>query len=150
MKDVLWKLVINYKWVVRLNFDINSTFYIKNLDIYKTQQSISNDPFETLALLSLSLAQNEHVNVTLDGQVVFTMDDELQWILVYEIDDWIQTILGLSKRHHSNLILIFESVIGAAMNYTRRGRVLPTLEKLMGTSYPRHGSHIYMIYDDGG
>jgi hypothetical protein len=63
---------------VRLNFDISSTFYIKNLDIYKTQQSISNDPFKTLALLSLSLAQNEHINVTLDGQVVFTMDDELQ------------------------------------------------------------------------
>jgi hypothetical protein len=33
------------------------------------------------------LAQNEHINVTLDGQVVFTMDDKLQWILVYEIDD---------------------------------------------------------------
>ena len=63
---------------MKLNFDISSTFYIKNLDIYKTQQSISNDPFETLALLSLSLAQNEHINVTLDGQVVFTMDDELQ------------------------------------------------------------------------
>ena len=72
---------------MRLNFDISSTFYIKNLDIYKTQQSISNDPFKTLALLSLSLAQNkhikslaqnEHINVTLNGQVVFTMDDELQ------------------------------------------------------------------------
>jgi hypothetical protein len=64
----------------------------------------------------------------LNAQVVFTRDDELQQIPVYGLDDQIQTILGLSERHQNSLIIIFESIIGAALTYTRRGRVLPTQE----------------------
>jgi len=40
-----------------LNFDISSTFDMKDLIIYKTPKPILDDHFETLALLSLSLAQ---------------------------------------------------------------------------------------------
>jgi hypothetical protein len=50
-----------------LSFLINSlSFYFKTYDF-----------FETLAPLSLYLAQKKHINVILDAQVVFTRDDEL-------------------------------------------------------------------------
>jgi hypothetical protein len=47
----------NYIIKLQLNFDISYTFDMKDLVIYKTQQSIPNAFFETLASLSLSLAQ---------------------------------------------------------------------------------------------
>ena len=46
----------NYVIKLLLNFDINSTFDIKDLFIYKTQQFILDTHFETLAQLFLSLA----------------------------------------------------------------------------------------------
>jgi hypothetical protein len=66
----------NYVIKLTLNFDINSTFKMNDLVIYKTQQSIPDALFETLALLSLSLAQKEHINATLNAQIVFTRDGE--------------------------------------------------------------------------
>lgn len=55
-------------------------FYIK------TQQFIPNDPSGISASLSSSLMQNEYINnVILDAQVVFTKNDELQWIPVNEL-----------------------------------------------------------------
>ena len=86
----------------------------------------------------------------MNAQVIFTRDDELQQIPVYVIDDQIQTIFGLSKRHHNSLILIFESIIGAALTYTRRGRVLTTPGELMGTSNQKHCLRTRMIIYDGG
>ena len=62
----------NYVIKLSLKFDISFTFNIKELIIYKTQQPIPDDHFETLALLSLSLAQKEYINTTLNAQVVFT------------------------------------------------------------------------------
>ena len=59
-------------------------FYIK------TQQFILNDPYGISNSLSLSLTQKEYINnVILDSQVVFTKNDELQWILVYKLDNQI-------------------------------------------------------------
>jgi hypothetical protein len=46
--------------------------------------------------------------------------------------------------------MIFGSIIGVAMNYTRRGRVSPTLGEFMGIPDPRHYLHTHMIIDDGG
>jgi hypothetical protein len=86
----------------------------------------------------------------LNAHVVFTRDGELQQIPVYGLDDQIQTILGLSERYHNSLILIFESIIGAALTYTRRGRVLPTPGELMGTPNRKHCLRTHMIIDDGG
>jgi len=139
----------NYVIKLPLNFDISSTFNIKDLSIYKIQP-IPNAPFDIPTSLSISLAQKEHINATLNAQVVFTRDDELQQILVYGLDDQIQTTLGLLGRHHNSLIIIFESVIGVALAYTRRGRVLPTLGELMGTSNPKYYLCTRMIIDDGG
>lgn len=51
-----------------LNVDINSTFNIENLIIYKTQ-SIPNAPIDIPTSLSLSLAQKKHSNATLDTLV---------------------------------------------------------------------------------
>jgi hypothetical protein len=45
----------NYVIKQPLNFDISSTFDMKDFAIYKTQQSLHNDPFETSYSLSLSL-----------------------------------------------------------------------------------------------
>jgi hypothetical protein len=59
-------------------------------------------------------------------------------------------ILGLSERHHNSLIFIFESVIGVALAYTRRGRVLPTPGELMGTPNLKYYLCTRMIIDDGG
>ena len=70
----------SYVIKLSLNFNISSTFYMKDLIIYKIQQSICDDHIETIAPLSLSLAQKEHTNATLDALVVFTKDDELQRI----------------------------------------------------------------------
>jgi hypothetical protein len=140
----------NYVFKLPLNFDINSTFDMKAFIIYKTQQPISDVPFETLTLLSLSLAKKEHFNVTLNAQVVSTRDGELKQILVYRLDDQIQTILGLSKRCHNGLILIFRGVIGAVFTYTRWGRVLPTLGELVKTPDMRHCLRTRMIIDNGG
>jgi hypothetical protein len=123
---------------------------MKDLVIYKTQQPITGDPFETSSSLSLSLAQKEHINVTLDAQVVFFRDGELQRISIHELDDQIHIVLELSKRHHRSLIMIFGNIIGAALTYTRRGRVFPTPGELMRTLDPRHDSHVRMIYNDGG
>jgi len=139
----------NYVIKLSLNFDISSTFNMKGLIIYKIQP-ILDAPFDTLTSLSISLAQNEHINATLNAQVVFTRVDELQQILVYGLDDQIQTILGLSERHHNSLILIFESIIRAALTYTQRGRVLPTPGELMGTPKLKHSLRTHMIIDDGG
>jgi hypothetical protein len=93
--------------------------------------------------------KKKHINTTLEALVVFTRDGELQQFSIYELADQIRIILGLPKRHHNSLILIFKSVIGAALNYTRHGQVLPTLRELIGTSNPRHGSHFHKFYDDG-
>lgn len=139
----------NYIIKLSLNFDISSTFNMKDLSIYKIQP-IPYASFDTPTSLSISLAQKEHINATLNAQVVFTRDGELQQILVYGLDDQIQTVLGLSERHHNSLILIFESIIGAALTYTRRGRVLPTPGELMGTSNRKHWLRARIIIDDGG
>jgi hypothetical protein len=61
---------------------------MKNLIIYKVQP-ILDAPFDTPTLLSISLAQKEHINATLNAQVVFIRDDELQQIPVYGLDDQI-------------------------------------------------------------
>jgi hypothetical protein len=108
----------NYVIKLPLSFDINSTFNIKDFSIYKIQP-IPDAPFDTSTSLSISSAQKEHINATLNAQVVFTRDGELQQIPVYGLDDQIQTILRLSERHHNSLIFIFESVIGVALAYTR-------------------------------
>jgi hypothetical protein len=83
----------NYVIKLSLNFDIISTFNMKDLSIYKIQ-SIPDAPFDTPTSLSISLAQKKHINATLNAQVVFTRDGELQQITVYGLDDQIQTILG--------------------------------------------------------
>jgi len=59
-------------YVIKLpqNFDNNFTFDIKDLVIYKIQQSITDDLFETSPPLSLSLTQKKHINATLDVLVV--------------------------------------------------------------------------------
>jgi len=139
----------NYVIKLPLNFDISSTFNMKNLSIYKIQL-IPDASFDTPSSLSISLAQKEHINATLNAQVVFTRDGELQQIPVYGLDDQIQTILGLSERYHNNLIFIFESVIGVALAYTRRGRVLPTPRELTGTPNPKYYLCTQMIINDGG
>jgi hypothetical protein len=138
----------NYVIKLPLNFDISSTFNMKDLSIYKIQH-IPDASFDTTTSLSISLAQKEHINATLNAQVVFTKDGELQQIPVYGLDDQIQTILRLSERHHNSLILIFESVIGVALTYTRRGRVLPTPGELAGTPNPEYYLCTRMIIDDG-
>ena len=139
----------NYVIKLPLNFDISSTLNIKDLSIYKIQPT-PDAPFDTSISLSISLAQKEHINATLNAQVVFTRDGEPQQIPIYGLDDQIQTILGLSERHHNNLILIFESIIGAALTYTRRGRVLSTPGEFMGTPNQKYYLHTRMIIDDGG
>jgi hypothetical protein len=78
----------NYVIKLPLNFDISSTFNIKDLGIYKTQP-IRDASFDTPTSLSISLAQKEYINATLNAQVVFTRDGELQQILVYGFDDQI-------------------------------------------------------------
>jgi len=117
----------NYVIKLPLNFDISSTFNMKDLSIYKIQH-IPDAPFDTPTSLSISLAQKEYINATLNAQVVFTRDGELQQIPVYGLDDQIQTILRLSERHHNSLIFIFESVIRVALAYTRWGRVFQPQE----------------------
>ena len=92
----------------------------KYLSIYKIQP-IPDASFDTLTSVSISLAQKEHISAILNAQVVFIRDGELQQILVYGLDDQIQTILGLSERHYNSMIFIFESVIGVALAYTRQG-----------------------------
>ena len=72
----------NYVIKLLLNFDISSTFNMKDLSIYKIQP-IPNTSFDTPTSLSISLAQKEHINATLNAQVVFTRDGELQQIPVY-------------------------------------------------------------------
>jgi hypothetical protein len=139
----------NYVIKLSLNFDISSTFNMKDLSIYKIQP-ILDGLFDTPTLLSISLPQKEHINATLNAQVVFTRDGELQQISVYGPEYQIQTILGLSDRHHNNLILIFESVIGVALTYTRRGRVLSTPGELVGTPNLEYYLCTRMIIDDGG
>ena len=66
----------NYVIKLPLNFDINSTFNMKDLSIYKIQPT-TDAPFDTPTSLSISLAQKEHINAILNAQVVFTRDDEL-------------------------------------------------------------------------
>ena len=61
-----------------LDFSIISIFNTKDLVIYKLQHPIYDDPFDILTLLSLLLAQKKHINATLDAQVVFISDDEIQ------------------------------------------------------------------------
>jgi len=139
----------NYVIKLPLNFDINSTFNMKDLSIYKIQL-IHDASFDTPTSSSISSAQKEHINATLNAQVVFTRDDELQQIPVHGLDNQIQTILGLSKRHQNNLIIIFESIIEAALTYTRRGRVLLTSRELMGAPNQKHCLRTCMIIDDGG
>jgi len=139
----------NYVIKLPLNSDISSTFNMKDLSIYKIQH-IPDASFDTPISLSISLAQKEHINATLNAQVVFTRDDELQQIPVYGLDNQIQTILGLLERHQNNLIIIFESIIGVALTYTRRGRVFPTLGELMGTPNQKHCLRTRIIIDDGG
>ncbi|KAL9407207.1 hypothetical protein Peur_004179 [Populus x canadensis] len=79
----------NYIIKLPLNFDISYNFDMKDLVIYKTQKSIPNAFFETLTSLSLSLAQKEHINATLNAHVVFTRVVELQQIVVYELNNQI-------------------------------------------------------------
>jgi hypothetical protein len=72
----------NYVIKLPLNFDISSTFNMKDLIIYKIQP-ILDAPFDTPTSLSISLAQKKHINATVNAQVFFTRDDELQQIPVY-------------------------------------------------------------------
>jgi hypothetical protein len=72
----------NYVIKLPLNFNISSSFNMKDLSIYKIQP-IPNTSFNTPTSLSISLAQKEHINATLNAQVVFTKDGELQQISVY-------------------------------------------------------------------
>jgi hypothetical protein len=58
---------------------------MKDLGIYKIQP-IPDASFDTPTSLSISLAQKEHINATLNAQVVFTRDGELQQIPVYGFD----------------------------------------------------------------
>jgi hypothetical protein len=76
----------NYVIKLSLNFDISSTFNMKNLSIYKIQP-IPDASFDTPTSLSISLAQKKHINATLNAQIVFTRDGELQQIPVYGLDD---------------------------------------------------------------
>jgi len=139
----------NYVIKLPLNFDISSTFNMKDFSFYKIQPT-HDAHFDNPTSLSISLAQKKHINATLNTQVVFIRDGELKQILVYGLDDQIQTILRLSERYHNSLILIFESIIGAALTYTRRGQVLPTPRELIGTPNLKHCSRARMIIDDGG
>lgn len=45
------QMIESNSYVIKLsiNFDVSSIFYMKDLVIYKTQQFILDDPFETLA-----------------------------------------------------------------------------------------------------
>jgi hypothetical protein len=97
------------------------------------QHHIPDKPFDTPISLSLSSAQKKHNNATLDVQKFFTKDGKIQQVLVYGLGDQIQTIFGLSNKHHNSFIMIFESIIGVALNYTRQGQVSPTSEELMET-----------------
>ena len=49
---------------------------------------------------------------------------------------------------NQNLIMIFGSIIGATLNYTRRGQVSPTPEELVGTPAPMDCLRTHMIIDD--
>jgi hypothetical protein len=49
--------------------------------IYK-RQPILDARFETLTILSLLSTQKEHVNATLNAQVIFTRNGEVQQILI--------------------------------------------------------------------
>jgi hypothetical protein len=64
---------------------------MKDLSIYKIQH-IFYASLDTPISLSISLAQKEHINATLNAQIVFIRDGELQQIQVYGLDDQIQTI----------------------------------------------------------
>jgi len=145
------QMIESNSYVIKLplNFDINSTFDMNDLVIYKTQQSIPDAPFDISTILSLLLAQKKYINVTLDTQVIFTKDGELQRFPIYELDE-IQTILELLVGHHNNLLMIFGSIIGVVLNYTRRVRVFPILGELMGTPNSRHYLCTHMIIDDEG
>jgi hypothetical protein len=44
--------------------------------------------------------------------------------------------------------MIFRSIIGATLNYTRRGQVSPTPEELVGTPDPMDCLRTHMIIDD--
>jgi hypothetical protein len=115
----------NYIIKLSLNFDdISSTFDMKDLVIYKTQQLIPGNLFETPNSLSLSLAKKQYLNTTLNAQVVFIRDDELQRILIYELDNQFQI---MSK------LYIYKSIIGVILNYTQRGRISLTPGELVGT-----------------
>jgi len=46
--------------------------------------------------------------------------------------------------------MIFGSIIGVTLNYTRRGRVSPILGELVGTPDSRHYLRTHMIIDDEG
>ena len=50
-------MIVSNSYVIKLplNFDINYTFDMKDLVIYKTQQSIPDAPFDIPTILSLSL-----------------------------------------------------------------------------------------------
>jgi len=78
----------NYVIKLPLNFDISFTFSMKDLGIYKIQP-IPDASFDALTSLSISLTQKEHINATLNAQVIFTRDGELQQILVYGLDNQI-------------------------------------------------------------
>jgi len=76
---VLQMIKLNtYVIKLSLNFDINSTFDMKELVIYKTQELIHDTPFDIPIVLSSSLKQKEHINAILDAQVVFTKNGEVQ------------------------------------------------------------------------
>jgi hypothetical protein len=58
---------------------------MNDLVMYKRQQHILDNSFETPFLLSLSLVQNKHINTTLNTQVIFTSDGKVQRILIHEL-----------------------------------------------------------------
>lgn len=72
-----------------LNFDMNYFWHEKAL-LYIKHNNLS------LMILIKSLLhyhcfwhKKKHINATLDAQIVFTKDDELQRISVYKLDDQI-------------------------------------------------------------
>lgn len=52
------------------------------------------------------------------------------------------------QREHNNLIMIFENIIRAALNYTRQGQVASSVRELGGTPNPRFSLHTRMIINN--
>ena len=81
--------------VIQKHKDIGKEEYC-NVEVYEPnlkdfsdldEEDVQEEGPNTSSSLSISLAQKEHINATLNAQVVFTRDGELQQIPVYGLDD---------------------------------------------------------------